>query len=840
MNIDINQYDLSELFRFDILKNILDNLSNEQKKLREELDEIKKSNKNMNEKIKNIDSINISKSFDFKEELNKIDNLHNYINISDTSLKNDNDNEKEINDKSNQENNTNIENIQDNNKEEENKNINFNSDNQIENFKNSENINITSEKKKTDKSKKNPIIFSENKSNDTKDLYSLVRKVVYSLEEKINILENKLINQIKIRNRKSEENAKNDSNDLFEKLNNQINNLIKNNKEQDKKIEDCLLKCNSIDIYNLLKDNGDGTIDATKVMVNTLEDKVFKKFEFFEERLKKDIENIMKTTETKQNSDIKMEKIQKNLTDIKYNEISQLHNLIKKNSNDNDIKISDIIKTVNNKEMDLAQKISELESSILGILDKKEEIINTNNTNINLIKSNLDNIQNNIDSFIKRQNIINNELSTDVEKKINNFNSKINNNENNLKKIVDSLNINKIKDEIDSIKSVLEIKITKEHLKELYNFQNSNLEDINNINKTIKTFQDIIKKFESNFTLIIPKIDSLMNYFISKKNKKKNTKITELDLKKFIEKEKFDEEITNFSKKIEAIIMELESMNRNFDELKKEQNLFEKKETIMKIEDDIHVQIEDNKTKIIKNKNELNKQIKGLEMEIKSLSTEFKKRENAESWILAKHPMNCFNCATCDNTIKNDAKKEEYIPWNRIMPNKSYRIGKGFSHILERMSYELINNLEENIDGKEKVNSSFEKNTKNQSSINSSIQIEENKMNKIDKNINENVDNIAQLERSNSQPKIGIIKGRNPKSINTDRMRLPKVLYMAKKKAIFESFNKLSTFSEKGKNSLNDLTLRNPLNIDSPKILKIKKKEHAHNFSFVLSSSKNK
>ena len=59
MNIDINQYDLSELFRLDILKNILDNLSNEQKKLREELDEIKKSNKNMNEKIKNIDSINI-------------------------------------------------------------------------------------------------------------------------------------------------------------------------------------------------------------------------------------------------------------------------------------------------------------------------------------------------------------------------------------------------------------------------------------------------------------------------------------------------------------------------------------------------------------------------------------------------------------------------------------------------------------------------------------------------------------------------------------------------------------------------------------------------------------
>ena len=69
MNIDINQYDLNELFRFDLLKNILLNITEEQKKINEELNQLKLSNKIRDDKIKNLEKINTFRSLGFEDEL---------------------------------------------------------------------------------------------------------------------------------------------------------------------------------------------------------------------------------------------------------------------------------------------------------------------------------------------------------------------------------------------------------------------------------------------------------------------------------------------------------------------------------------------------------------------------------------------------------------------------------------------------------------------------------------------------------------------------------------------------------------------------------------------------
>ena len=85
MNIDNNQYDLSELFQFDLLKNILLNITTEQKKLRDELNELKSANKNGNEN-------NIYKLYGLEYELNKnSDELNNEKN---KNIKGNNDNNK--------------------------------------------------------------------------------------------------------------------------------------------------------------------------------------------------------------------------------------------------------------------------------------------------------------------------------------------------------------------------------------------------------------------------------------------------------------------------------------------------------------------------------------------------------------------------------------------------------------------------------------------------------------------------------------------------------------------------------------------------------------------------
>ena len=79
-----------------------------------------------------------------------------------------------------------------------------------------------------------------------------------------------------------------------------------------------------------------------------------------------------------------------------------------------------------------------------------------------------------------------------------------------------------------------------------------------------------------------------------------------------------------FTRRIESIFIEIESVKRNLDDVKIEQKSFEKRDVIIKMEEGFNILLDDNKSKIQKNKNELNKQIKGLEVEIKSIWTELK------------------------------------------------------------------------------------------------------------------------------------------------------------------------------------------------------------------------
>ena len=101
MNIDINQYDLRELFRFDLLKNILLNITTEQKKLSEEINEIKKLNKNRDDKINNLEKSITFKLVRLESDLNqnkfdsylideKKDSQENKGNVDDDKIKTNN------------------------------------------------------------------------------------------------------------------------------------------------------------------------------------------------------------------------------------------------------------------------------------------------------------------------------------------------------------------------------------------------------------------------------------------------------------------------------------------------------------------------------------------------------------------------------------------------------------------------------------------------------------------------------------------------------------------------------------------------------------------------------
>ena len=814
MNIDNNQYDLSELFQFDLLKNILLNITTEQKKLRDELNELKSANKNGNEN-------NIYKLYGLEYELNKnSDELNNEKN---KNIKGNNDNNK-----------LNIEEI---NKDINNKNI---RDENIE----IENDNEYAKKNLKDKLSNN---YSDKINNASKDTYLFFIKETQTLAEKINNLENKLTNDFENKINKIETETKKNMNSLieenkskYEKLDEQLNNIMRNNAEQDKKIESCILKYNSIDIFNALKDTKDGSnIDATKAMIKILEEKVFQKFQFIEDQNKEFFENITKLIKSNDNNNMQLEKFQKSINDIKYIEIVQVKEHFRKNLTKFERKNEDIINLLSKIEKGLSTKIFNTEKNILEIFEEKDKILNNNKETMNEFQNNLIDIQNELDKFKKKQDEINKDITKDIEEKFNMHSKNINSIETKLKQIDFTYEVKQFDKDIKEIKNNLKEKITYDNLNDLYKLQANDAEDISNIRKNFLSLQDDIKKCIINYEKMSPKVDAFIEYLIDKKNRKKPKK-DNIDINQIVTKDDYEETVKLFTRKIESIFMEIDSFKRNLDDIKLEQNLYEKKDMIIKINEQIHNDIEDNKLKIQKNRNELYKHIKTIEIDIKSLWNELKKKESSDSWLLAKNPIKCFNCASCNNDIKVDSPKEEYIHWKRILPtNRSYNQGKGYSHILEKMSNGLINNNDEKNDSKIDI-SNQDKDIKNNSTynINNSTQIEETKMiNSSDNNISI-LKNIGLFERNNSQPKLTIKKGRNQKSINNEKMQLPQVVDMARRKAIIDTFKNISSCTDKDKITMNEYLIKNVLRITSPKNSQIKKKENG-SISFIQSSQIN-
>lgn len=114
------------------------------------------------------------------------------------------------------------------------------------------------------------------------------------------------------------------------------------------------------------------------------------------------------------------------------------------------------------------------------------------------------------------------------------------------------------------------------------------------------------------------------------------------------------------------------------------------------LEDSVLSKLEDLKLASIKkfsDKIETNKNFKYLDQQIRHyMENAPKKLEKSESWLLAKKPLGGHLCASCEAYIGDLNDSTQYVPWNRYPskdPNdKLYRIGNGFSKMLQMVSIE--------------------------------------------------------------------------------------------------------------------------------------------------------
>ena len=100
-------------------------------------------------------------------------------------------------------------------------------------------------------------------------------------------------------------------------------------------------------------------------------------------------------------------------------------------------------------------------------------------------------------------------------------------------------------------------------------------------------------------------------------------------------------------------------------------------------------------------KNETTNNFKYLEDQIKKILDMLSKKDSmneADNWLLAKKPVGGYSCAACESYIgdlRDDAHK--FIPWNR-MPlrdpgDKLYRMGNGFSKMLQMLNFDQNGNV---------------------------------------------------------------------------------------------------------------------------------------------------
>ena len=849
LTLEKTEYDLNTLFSFDVLKEILLKLARSQVKLEDEINEIKKTIKNNKDDFgfdNDIDNFNEQKYEEHENiennnlnEDNKDNKIESNINIELKEVKEQNNEMSNI--EENKENKEKKEEIREKDdkteqvKKDENKNENITEKNdflQEKEIKQKEpEIKETLQKSNETQNKINQINDSNNKTpyrqketkvketpikvsspsspskqkNVSPDVITKIMRQLKSHQQKISELSENLNTEsivikkydIQQSNHDSQLSLINDKlNSIFEKL----NSVFEKDKDYEQKFEDLQVKVANFDIFSLIQDSGDGTIDATKLMVKSLEDKVFKKFELIDQRYKADSSDNIKI---KNNIDNLVPQV--NLINSQIDKIQETQNQlltdITNNKKETESNIDDIKSVLNN---ELKEKIDNLKNNFEKNFENKLLDIESK------LNSLSQNQKDNLDLDLVKLNLRNNEINQDtidnLDKKITELRKKMHDINNTLKIYMSNNNLDSIKSELNEFKLLLDKKIAKDDLKELYNYHMNTSDEINDLKDQISlTFEDI-RKITKDINGIQQKIESINGNLALIQDNPKTGVAPIIDFSKYIDQQKLSESLRPVLKELEKIYKEIDSLRRDLSVVDEESKKYSKN-LVNKLDEDLNKKINEIKNLIQKkymDKIEINKIIKTLEVQIKSLGEDTKK--DSDSWLLAKRPLKCFNCASCEANIKNDYTSADYLPWKKYPKgDKIHRMGQGFSHMLQMMTSEFVKSIQD-----------MEINTRNNfNSISTQF-------NERPNNVNNNINNNIMINNTREE-----FNTKNGKKNN--KMKLPKVHpYSNTKLKKYKLENSLPVSDDENNyiDSVNNNEDEAKEDKNSPKILKIYKKNN--------------
>ena len=566
---------------------------------------------------------------------------------------------------------------------------------------------------------------TEEKNQDIEDNENLEENInsekIFDLENKMGTIEKKLKN-LELLNKVNKFTGKDgdNSDDIqlmkieFKDLKDSNKKLLQENLDMKKQMENINVKLQDINIYDLFKDlnMSDGSIDVAKGLIINLENKVFKKIGFMDERDKKLNQDILDLKNNIQNVINKNGVISHNMDNIK-NNFKELGDLIGANSTETSNMINNLELKMNSIYKDIIFKFDEeknnAELNIKKLHDKfaNLEKINTENLNPNEIKksNNIEFSEENLEFIEKMANKIN-----VIESKINSI-------------LEESRNYSR-KDDLIKIEKDLIKKVNMKEFLELKDKYNLQLAKINNLEDNTERLQDLNEKNGSDIIFQMKRLESLTSNIISLRQqvedliKREKEKI--IDLSKYLDK-------YSFNKYLKSLEPEKIKLDANFEELRNLINNISNSltnkctaEDLKLFEDIMNSKFEEFKLVNIRkfaDKIDTNRSMKYLDSQIRHIIEVYIKRmDKNDSWLIAKKPIGGFACASCESYIGDLKNKESYMPWNKYPQrekDQNYRVGNGFSRMLNMLNIELKNNEnlnEKEFDSDEEVKKYFDEN----------------------------------------------------------------------------------------------------------------------------------
>ena len=405
-------------------------------------------------------------------------------------------------------------------------------------------------------------------------------------------------------------------------------------------------------------------------------------FENVKEVLEEKINELQKDNESYKKD---IANIKKEINDMK----KDIDELKQKQNSDNELNkkgLNDLISKFNsfeNNNKDLFSKISEIEKSKKDQEEKKEEKKDNNEAQISKDQLN------------------------QILKLINDNKLKINDLQKEIQLFPEKYNMTPLKTQIDEIIQNMELFLTKSDLipvkEKLVDQQN----EIDIIKDNIQQQDEIIAKLKNDLLNFSKKIESFSGMLLMLQSDA-GSKVTSSSGggtgKGGVDPVVFSNAMKIINQQILSLQNDCNEFKRNFNEILPLLNKLSTIDDLRNLEQVLKALLEEYKLlaqRRFADKIDTQKNLKLLDTQIKHFINEYiEKNEKGDNWMLASKPVGGYKCASCERYLGELTNKFEYLPWNKY-PNrdyvdKPYRMGNGFSKMLQKLSLDVKKDSDNN------------------------------------------------------------------------------------------------------------------------------------------------